>query len=99
MGNEQNQTERRNYTHIERQLQEIIDRIDSLSSAFPVVDGKADFDGHRRTHEAAIKAANAEEDFWREMKLDIAKKGMWGLLTLLVGLIMAGVAVKLGLSK
>ena len=59
-------------------------------------DGKVDFAGHRRAHDAMIRAAKAEEDFWREMKLDLAKKGAWGLFLILCGLVVAGISVKLG---
>lgn len=90
--------DRRSNTHIEDQLKQIIDKMERLCGAFPVVDGKADLDGHRRAHEAQIRAARAEEDFWKEMKLDLAKKGAWGLLIILLGLVMGGLSLKLGLA-
>ena len=76
--------------HIEKQLEKLND---CMMSAFP----NGDVDGHRRAHEAAIKAANAQAQFWEEMKLDIAKKGAWGLLVIIIGLVVVGVQVKLGL--
>lgn len=70
-----------------------------ISAAFPSDDtGHVDFIGHRRAHEAMIKAAHAQEDFWRELRLDIAKKGAWGLLIVIVGLILVGVSAKFGIG-
>lgn len=60
-------------------------------------DGKPDFTGHRKYHDAKVKAAEAEERFWTELRLDVAKKGVWGLLIIVLGLIFVGVQVKLGL--
>jgi tetrahydromethanopterin S-methyltransferase subunit E len=46
-----------------------------------------------------IKAAEAQTEFWRELRLDIAKKGVWGLLVVICGLILVGVSAKLGFTK
>ena len=43
-----------------------------------------------------IKAARAQEEFWKELRIDIAKKGVWGLLIILVGLVLTGIAAKFG---
>lgn len=84
---------------IEQKLDLILAEMKSLKAAFPRnPDGTTDFDGHRRYHEQLIKAAEAETEFWRELKLDIAKKGMWGLLVILCGLILAGLAAKLNIQ-
>lgn len=72
--------------------------VQHFSKAFPVVDGEIDIVGHRKFHEAKIKAAEAEARFWNELRLDIAKKGAWGLLLILVGLILVGLSVKLGIG-
>lgn len=53
---------------------------------------------HRKYHEQVMRAAEAQEQFWQELRLDIAKKGVWGLLILLIGLAVAGVTVKLGIK-
>ncbi|UOF81064.1 hypothetical protein [Caudoviricetes sp.] len=45
-----------------------------------------------------MKAADAEEKFWRELKLDITKKGLWGILIIVLGLILVGLTTKLGLQ-
>ncbi|MDP3322631.1 MAG: hypothetical protein Q8S71_03690 [Hydrogenophaga sp.] len=84
--------ERRSLSHIEVKLDEITTCIASIKQAFP--DG--DVIGHRKYHEAKIKAAVAEEEFWKDLKLDIAKKGAWGLIVILIGLVLLGISVKLG---
>lgn len=76
---------------IEETLNEILLGMKKFERAFP--DG---VEAHRMSHEAMIKAAQAEEKFWTEMKLDLAKKGTWGLLIILMGLMLAGLSVKLG---
>lgn len=53
---------------------------------------------HRMAHEAMMRAAQAQEKFWNELKLDVAKKGVIGILVILVGLIVIGLYVKLGLA-
>ena len=75
-------------------------QLQMMNSAFAQnPDGSIDFDGHRRYHESMIRAANAQERFWLELKLDIAKKGLWGLLVIVVGLVIVGVQAKVGLFK
>jgi len=82
---------------LKRRLDEIME---ILTSAFAKNnDGSVDFDGHRRYHESMIRAADAQEKFWIELKLEIAKKGVWGLLIVICGLIVVGVSAKLGLPK
>lgn len=83
---------------IEDRLDEILGELKKMHGAFPRTDdGETDFDGHRRYHESMIKAAEAQTKFWEELRLDIAKKGVWALLTILVGLTITGLAVKFGL--
>lgn len=84
---------------IEERLDEILQELHSLKTAFPNgPEGEADLIGHRRYHEAKIAAAEAEKAFWQELKLDLAKKGAWGILLIIVGLIVAGLMAKLGLG-
>jgi len=84
---------------IDDRLDEILSEVRKIHNAFPRTDGgDADFEGHRRYHEAMIRAANAQEKFWNELKLDVAKKGAWGLLVIVVGLAVLGLAAKLGIS-
>ena len=67
--------------------------VDRLNQAFP--DG---IDAHRSAHEAMIKAAQAEEEFWRGLRSDIASKSIWGILQILLILTAAGIAAKFGLT-
>lgn len=64
-----------------------------LERAFP--DGP---ENHRLAHEAWIAAKKAEAEFWKELKLEIAKKGTLGFLYLVGGLILVGAASKFGIS-
>jgi hypothetical protein len=83
---------------IATELHEMNQTLHSFSGAFPVVDGGPDYTGHRSHHEGLIRAAKAQERFWDELRLDIAKKGAWGLLIILIGLVIFAIQVKLGLG-
>lgn len=84
---------------IDESLEEILIAVTKIHNAFPRTEGgDVDFEGHRRYHEAMIRAANAQEKFWNELKLDVAKKGVWGLLIIVLGLAVLGLAAKLGVS-
>ena len=52
---------------------------DLKTSAFPA----GDPDGHRRHHEAVIKAAEDRAKFWAEMRIAAAKPAFLGVLVLL----------------
>lgn len=81
--------------HEEREKKNFEDGIAKLKAdAFP--DGA---ENHKNAHQAMINAAQAQERFWNELKLDIAKKGTWGLLVTLIGMVMLGVAVKFGFAR
>ena len=64
-----------------------------LLHAFP--DG---IENHRESHERMIAAARAEEAFWKDLKADIAKKSIWGILHILILLTLGTLAVKLGIG-
>lgn len=80
--------------HENNEKEEIQKFVDELLKAFP--DG---VDNHRRAHEKMIKAAEAEERFWVDLKADIAKKSIWGILHILSLLVVAGLAAKFGLAS
>ena len=85
--------------HLDRRFDEILTELRKINGAFPRNDdGSVDFDGHKRYHEEMIAAARAQTEFWRELRLDIAKKGVWGLLIIVCGLIIVGLTTKLGLT-
>lgn len=72
--------------HETREGKFIAEQIDMVMQAFP----NQDLDGHCDFHQAKIDAAKAEEKFWSELKLDLAKKGLWGIITVLAGMIVLG---------
>lgn len=85
--------------HIDKRFDELLKEIRALNSAFAKTpDGEVDFDGHRRYHESMIAAATAQEQFWRDLKLEVAKKGVWSLLVVVCGLIVVGLSAKLGIG-
>lgn len=88
-------TERRELSMIEHQLDKIINQISHLQGAFPVVDGEVDVTGHRKYHEAKIKAAEAEAAFWTGVRQEAIRKGIWFTMLLVIGLILIGIQVKL----
>lgn len=84
---------RRKYDGIsqEEKLTIILTTLDDILAAFP--DGP---EKHREAHESWIAAKKAETEFWKDLKLEIAKKGIWGLIVLITGLVLIGLSVKLG---
>jgi len=76
---------------LEESVEDIHEMLIDLKTAFP----NGDFDGHRRAHEAMIKAAEAQERFWENVKLDVVKKGVWGTIVIVVSLIIIGAYYKL----
>ncbi len=72
----------------------ILDAKRELMHAFP--DG---IENHREAHERMIAAARAEEEFWHDLKTDIAKKSIWGILHILFMLTIGTLAVKLGVGS
>ncbi len=82
---------RRKYDNLtlEEKVGTALEMLDELMLAFPEGPRK-----HREVHEAWLEAKKAEADFWKELKLDIAKKGAWGLLLLILGLIFIGLKVR-----
>lgn len=89
-------------TGIDRKLDLILSELKKIEGAFPRnEDGEPDVDGHRRFHETKIEAAKEEARFWRELKMEIAKKGLsgvWALLVVVIGLALVGASAKLGLT-
>ncbi len=86
--------------HLDKRFDEIMHELQKINGAFARnPDGSVDHDGHRQYHEAMIKAATAQEQFWNELKLEVAKKGIWSLLVIICGLVVVGVSAKLGLGK
>ena len=70
------------------------DEEELLSGAFPGGDWRA----HRQAHERMIAAADEEQRFWRELRIDLAKKGLWTILAAVLGLLLLGLGSKLGIK-
>lgn len=84
---------------LDDRLDEILAEVRKIHGAFPRThEGETDFDGHRQYHEAMIRAAEAQAAFWNELKLDVVKKGVWGAIVIIVGLVITGMATKFGIS-
>ena len=82
------------------ELRHMNSMLEEMTEAFVTgKDGKPDLSGHRNAHEAMIDAAKAQREFWIDMKRDLAKKGMAGLLVIIMGLIVMGIQAKFGLLK
>lgn len=64
---------------------------EDIMKAFP--DG---VEAHRLAHQAQIDAKRAEERFWSELKMDLAKKGLWGIIGILCGMIVLGFGAWVG---
>lgn len=85
--------------HIDARFDELLAEMRKINSAFAKTpDGQVDFDGHRRYHEQMIAAATAQEEFWRDLKLEVAKKGIWSLLVIICGLVVVGISAKFNLG-
>lgn len=83
---------------IERKLDLILDELKKIESAFAKNDdGSVDFDGHRKYHEAMIRAAEEQEKFWHDLKMEIAKKGIIAAIVIALGLLWVGAQTKFGL--
>ena len=84
---------------IEHKLDLILTELKKLEGGMPRDEnGDTDYEGHRRFHEEKIKAAKAEAEFWQDLKLEIAKKGVWSLLVVVCGLVMLGISAKFGIG-
>jgi len=84
---------------IEKKLDLILEQMHHITNAFPKdKDGDVDYDGHRKYHEALIESAKAQTEFWQALKLDIAKRGAWAILTILCGLVVLGISAKFGIG-
>jgi len=83
-----------------KKIDQLMDEMHSISHGFVKnEDGTVDYDGHRRYHAAIIQSMNAQEKFWNELRIDLAKKGLWFILLVLAGLVVLGIQTKLGLTK
>lgn len=81
--------------HEKREMEQIRTLIESFSrEAFPNSPAE-----HKAGHQAQIDASRAEEQFWRDIKIDMAKKSFWAIMQVLLGLLAVGLAAKLGIAS
>ena len=86
-------------TEIDRKLDLILSEFKKFEGAFAKNDdGSIDFDGHRKYHEAMIRAAEEQEKFWHDLKMEIFKKGIIAAIIIVLGLLWIGAQTKFGLS-
>jgi len=84
---------------IERKLDLILSEVKHMQAGFPKdEDGNVDYEGHRKYHESLIRAAEAQEAFWNDLKKEIIKKGIVGALIIALGLVWLGFQAKLGIG-
>ena len=62
-----------------RKLEEVIRLVDAIHKGFP----ENDPDSHRRYHETLIQKAAARAAFYKDLRSDLAKKGLWAVLVAL----------------
>lgn len=99
--------ERRDYSGISEDIKQFVreelvaheqreqDFIESILDAFPGRDVK----GHHDYHASKIKAAQAEEEFWKVAKMEFTKVGVSaiaGVVKVVLVLAVVGVAYKFG---
>lgn len=84
---------------IERKLDLILAEVKHMRGAFPKdEDGEVDYEGHRKYHEQLIRAAEAQTEFWNDLKREVAKKGIIAIIVIVCGLLWLGAQAKLGIS-
>ena len=84
---------------IEKKLDLILAEVKHMRSAFPKdEDGNVDYEGHRKYHESLIRAAEAQAEFWNDLKREVAKKGILAAIVIVLGLLWLGAQTKLGIS-
>lgn len=89
----------RSMAHIEAQLEQVLSELKSIKTAFPEDEfGNMDGTGHRRYHEEMIAAAKAQTAFWNDLKNELVRKGLFGLLVIALGLMATGLMVKTGIT-
>ena len=63
---------------------EMVDRVEALEAAFP--DGP---EKHRDAHQHMIDSAEAEKAFWQAIKIEFAKRAIFGIIAVITAGILA----------
>ena len=75
--------------HLNKHISDEALALQALTRALPSKpDGSPDVDGHREYHASLIEEAKARTEFWRELRLELVRKGFWGLMGVLAFLVM-----------
>jgi hypothetical protein len=83
-----------------KKIDQMMEQMNRISNGFVKNDdGTVDYDGHRRYHASIIESMGAQTRFWNELRLDLAKKGLWFVLLVVAGFVVLGIQAKLGLTK
>lgn len=84
---------------IDEKLDLILSEVKRMRAGFPKdEEGNADYEGHRKYHEALIRSAEAQTEFWNDLKKEVAKKGIIAILVIVCGLAWLGMQAKLGIT-
>ena len=84
---------------VDKKLDLILAEIKKLEGAFARnEDGSIDFEGHRKYHEAMIRAAEEQAQFWHDLKMEIFKKGIVAAIVIMLGLAWVGAQAKFGIK-
>lgn len=74
---------------LNQHLQDESKTVQTLMRALPSkADGTPDIDGHREYHASLIEEAKARAEFWRDLRMELLRKGLWGMLGMLGFLVM-----------
>lgn len=85
---------------VEVRLTELEKDVVNIKRAFPKSSiGEIDYMGHREYHEHVIESARQQEKFWMELRGDLARKGAWAVILVVMGLVAHGLLFKLGIYK
>lgn len=83
-----------------KELEDLQRTQQAILRAFPKdKDGNPDLSHHRDYHDAQIEAAEEQKEFWSELKGDLAKKGLWALVTIGAGAAVTAVGYKFGVMR
>jgi hypothetical protein len=81
---------------LEGKIDEMIEAQKEFLGAFAKdLDNSPDLIGHRAYHEEVIAAVKAQTAFWRDLRYDLTKKGIWGIILVVLGLAVTGLVYKL----
>lgn len=81
---------------MEAKIDHIIAMQESFIAAFPKDgDGNSDLTGHRSFHDESIAAAKAQAEFWRGLKYDVTRRGIFWAAVVLLGLLALGIRAKI----